>query len=188
MPNPIEFRQKLLDAKEISPAMRASYQEELDRMLHPELTARSASIGVALLAVLVICTVGLVRNMFVYETNLLTLAGWAILAVSFSYSSYLIARDLLNRKHSPKSVSAIAQAIYVAAASVTVVALLLGLQKPSDPASTFNAFFVFVFYVACLAWTIEGRIAAVELAAREQMLRIEYRLADLADKFERTKS
>jgi hypothetical protein len=186
--NPTEFRQKLLEAEEMSPALRASYKEELDRMLHPDLTARSAASGIGLLVLLMLCTAGLVHNMFVYETNLLTLAGWAILAISFSYASHLIVRDLWRRKHAPTSASHISRAIYFAAASITVVALLVGLQKPSDPRSTFNALFVFVFYVVCLAWTLESRIGAGELAAREQMLRIEYRLADLSDKLERAKT
>src|SRR5438309_141077 len=114
MPNPTEFRQKLLDAADVTPALRVSYQEELDRMLHPQLTARSASFGLTLLVVLVICTIGIVRNMFVYEVNLLTLTGWMILAISFSYCSYLIVCDLLGRKHSSKSMSTIAQTVYFA--------------------------------------------------------------------------
>jgi len=188
MPNQAtEFRQKLLDAEEMSPAMRASYEEELDRMLHPKLTSRSVWIGVSLLVLLVVCTLALVRNILVVDVGPLTLVGWAVLAAAFSYASYLIVRDLWQGKHSPQAVSSIAQALYVAAGAITVVALLLGLQNPSEPASTFNAFFVFVFYVACLAWTIESRIAAAELAAREQLLRIEYRLADLAEKLEQAK-
>jgi hypothetical protein len=49
-------------------------------------------------------------------------------------------------------------------------------------ASTFNTLFVFVFYFSCAAWVTSTRIAAAELAAKEQMLRIEYRLADLAER------
>jgi len=182
-----EFRQKLLNAQPMSPVLRASYEEELDRMLHPKLTMRSAWIGVALLVMLVAFTLALVRNIFVFKPDLLTLTGWSVLAVAFSYASYLIVRDLWQRKHSPKSVSSIAQALCFAAGTLTAVTLLLGLQEPSDPASTFKAFFVFVFYVACLSWSIESRIAAAELASREQSLRIEFRLADLADKLERAK-
>jgi hypothetical protein len=183
-----EFRQRLLNDQEMSPALRASYEEELDHILRPKLTPRLKLIGVSLLVPLVVCTLALVRNMIMIEARPLTLVSWAILAAAFSYSSYLILRDLRQKKHSPKSVSSIAQALYFAAASITVVALLIGLQKPADPASTFNAFFLFVFYVACLAWTIETRIAAAELSAREQMLRIEYRLADLAEKLGQAKS
>lgn len=171
----------------MSPALRASYEEELERIVHPKLTPRSVSIEVSLLALLVVCMLALLCNILVVDVGPLTLVGWAMLAAALSYASYLIVRDLWQRKHSPKSASSIAQALYFAAAVITVVALLIGLQNPSDPASTFNAFFVFMFYVACLAWTIESRIAAAELAAREQMLRIEYRLADLADKLEQAK-
>jgi hypothetical protein len=37
-----------------------------------------------------------------------------------------------------------------------------------------------VFYFACSEWAVHHRIAAAELAAKEQMLRIECRLADLS--------
>jgi hypothetical protein len=175
-----DFREQLFGAQEMSPALRASYQEELDRMFNPKLTPRSAVIGSVLLVLLLICTLGIVRNMFVYDLGPLTLVGWAVLAASFSYASYLIIRDLCLRRHAPKSVFSIAHALTFAAGTITVVALLIGLQKPSDPASTFNALYVFVFYVACVEWSTQSRIAAAELAAREQMLRIECRLADIA--------
>jgi hypothetical protein len=55
-------------------------------------------------------------------------------------------------------------------------------MEPDKPASMFNAFFIFVFYYACSEWAVQNRIAAAELAAREQMLRIECRLADLAER------
>ena len=60
----------------------------------------------------------------------------------------------------------------------------MGLNEPDKPASMFNAFFVFIFYYACSEWAMYNRIAATELAAREQMLRIECRLADLAERVE----
>jgi hypothetical protein len=175
-----EFRDRLFESQEMSPAPRASYQDELDRMLNPKLTSRSAVVGSVLLVLLLVCTLGIVRNMFVYEPGPLTLLGWAVLAATFTYASFLIIRDLWLRKHSPKSAFSIAHALTFAAGTITVVALLIGLQKPSDPASTFNALYVFVFYVACVEWSTQSRIAAAELAAREQMLRIEYRLAEIA--------
>jgi uncharacterized PurR-regulated membrane protein YhhQ (DUF165 family) len=177
--NTEEFRKALFESQEMSPALRASYQEELDRMLNPKLTPHSAVVGFVLLVLLLICTLGIVRNMFVYDPDPLTLLGWAVLAAAFSYASILIIRDLWLRKHSPKSAFSIAHALTFAAGTITVVALLIGLQKPSDPASTFNVLYVFVFYVACVEWSTQSRIAAAELAAREQMLRIECRLADI---------
>jgi hypothetical protein len=69
-----------------------------------------------------------------------------------------------------------------AAGTVTVIVLLIGLPHSSDPRSLFNAFYVFVFYFACSVWGLETRIAAAEMASREQSLRIECRLADLAER------
>lgn len=183
-----EFIQRLMNAEQISPALRASYQAELDAMLEPKLTARPALIGIALLVALLTCTVLIVRNMFIYDVSALILLSWAILAIAFAAASWLIAHDLWRGKHSPKSAFSIGHILTFAAGAITVASLLMGLNEPDKPASMFNAFFVFVFYYACSEWAAHNRIAAAELAAREQMLRIECRLADLADRMENTKS
>src|SRR5262245_13494387 len=98
-----EFIQQLKKAQDISPALRASYQAEVDAMVQPKLTARPALIGVAMATALVVCTVLIIRNMFVYTVNTLTLVSWATLAAAFSSAAYLIVRDLWRGKHSPKS-------------------------------------------------------------------------------------
>jgi hypothetical protein len=71
-----------------------------------------------------------------------------------------------------------------AAGMLTVVAMLRGMNAPADPSSTFQVLFALVFYIACLFWNLDSRIGAAELAAREQMLRIEYRLANLAERLQ----
>ena len=177
-----EFRQKLFNSQELSPALRASYEEELERMQNPKLVTRDVVIGLALVAILTLCTAGIVRSMLFFEVGALMLIGWGILAAAFSYAAYLIIRDIGRRKHSPKSAHSIAHTLTLAAGTITVVALLMGLQQPSDPASTFNALYVFVFYVACIAWSLESHINAAELAARERSLRLECRLADIIDR------
>jgi hypothetical protein len=175
-----EFIERLKNADDITPALRASYQAELESMLEPKLTTARALPGIGLLVTLVVCVVLIVRNMFVYDVNALTLGSWAILAVAFAAAAYYIVRDLWRGTHSQKSVFSISHILTFAAGAITVASLLMGLAEPSKPESTFNAFFVFVFYFACSEWAIHNRVAAAELAAREQMLRIECRLADLA--------
>src|SRR6476646_8365081 len=182
MNNQSKFIERLTSAQDVSPALRASYQAEMQSMLEPKLTARPALVGIVMLAVLLICSVLIIRNMFIYSVSALVLVAWSTLAIAFLVTAFLIGRDLWRGKHSPKSVFSIAHILNFAAGSVTVVSLLMGLMKPGDPASMFNAFFVFVFYFACSEWATYNRIAAAELAAREQMLRIECRLADLAEK------
>jgi len=179
-----EFRQKLFSAQEMSPALRASYEDELERMTNPKLSTQSWLVGLLLLVVFLVCAIGSLRNMFVFKWDLLSLSGAAVLTAAFFYASYLILRDMRVGKRSSKSETSIAQSLTGAAGCITVVNLLIGLQKPSDPASTFNALFVFVFYVACLTWSLERRISGAELAAREQSLRIECRLVDIAQRLE----
>jgi Kef-type K+ transport system membrane component KefB len=177
-----DFLKNLMNSEQLSPAMRASYKAELESITSQPMTPRRAWTGVVLLAVLVVCTIGILRNMFVYDPGPLILLAWGVLATSFSWVSFLIVRDLVRRKHSPKAAFSIGHILMTSAAVVTVVALLIGLNAPDDPASTFNAFFLFVWYFACVTLALDNRIAAAELAAREQMLRIEYRLADLAER------
>ena len=175
-----QFIERLKNADDITPALRASYQAELESMLEPKLTTARALPGIGLLIVLVVCVVGIVRSMIVYDADALSRAGSAVLAAGFAVAAAFIVRDLWRGKHSPKSVFSISHVLTFAAGALTVAALLTGLMKPGDPASTFKAFFVFVYYFACSEWTTHNRIAAAELATREQMLRIECRLADLA--------
>jgi hypothetical protein len=179
---PAELVQRLINAEEMSPALRRSYQAELETMLRPQITVRSALPGIVLLLILVVCIAGLVRNMFYFEAEPLVLLGWGVLALSFACAAFLIARDLWLKKHSRTSQFSISRLLTAAAGTITVVALLIGMNKPSDPASMFSAFYAFVFYVTCIAWSLDNRIAAAELAGREQMLRIECRLADLGQR------
>ena len=183
MPDNInELRQRLLEAQEMTPSLHNAYQKELDAMFHPPLTPKKALPGIGLLIVLLVCIVGIARAIVAYHPGPLMTSGYLALAAAFSYASFLIVRDLWHGTHSQKAVSSIAGSLTLAAGVITVVALLLGLREPSDPKSTFGALYVFVFYVACLGWSLDSRIATAELSAREQMLRIECRLADLAEK------
>ena len=175
------FRDQLLGAQKMSPDLEAAYRKELDAMLHPPMTARSAAPGIVLLITLLTCTALIARTAFVPPVGPLLLTGYAILAIAFFWSSVLILRSLRTRRHSHQSVSSIAGALTAAAGVITVVALLMGLRNPSDPKSLFGAFYVFVFYFACAIWALENRIKSAELSSREQSLRIEYRLAELSE-------
>jgi hypothetical protein len=165
----------------MSPALRESYQKDLDALLNPGLTARAGMAGTALVIILLVATALIARADFIYHVRGLMLVAHATLAAAFLSASILIVRDLRKRKHSPKAVSSIAGLLYGAAGIMTVIVLILGMRAPSDPKTMFGAFYIFVFYFACAVWSLENRIAAAELASREQSLRIEYRLADLAE-------
>ena len=186
MPDPSEeFRQRLLSAQEMSPDLRSAYQKEIETLLHPPLTMRSGALGIILLVELLVATALIVRADFVHHVRGLLLVGHVALAVGFLGASALIIRRLQARTYSQQSISSIASLLTGAAGIITVVALILGLRAQSDPKSLYGAFYVFVFYFACAIWSLESRIATAELSAREQSLRIECRLADLAERLQK---
>jgi len=166
----------------MSEKLAIAYRKEVDQMVHPPMTVRSALPGAVLMVLLLTCSALIVRAAIVHPIGPLMLTGYAVLAISFVWAAIAIMKDLHRRRHSPKSAGSVAGALTAAAGTITVVALLLGLRNPSDPKSLFGAFYVFVFYFACAVWALEARIKSSELAAREQGLRIEYRLADLAER------
>ena len=180
-----DFLKNLLNSEQLSPAMRASYKAELDGMTNQPLTRGRAWTGVLLLVVFSVCAIAIVRNMFVYSPGPMILLAWGILAAAFTWVSVLIVRDLWRQKHSPKSAYSVGHILMVAAGAVTVVSLMMGLNEADKAAAMFNAFFVFVWYFACTTLALDQRIAAAELAAKEQMLRIEYRLADLTERLQK---
>jgi hypothetical protein len=186
MPDPTpDLRQRLLSVEEISASLRSAYQKELDNLLQPPITKRTGALGTILAIGLIVVIALIIRADLVYSVHGLMLVGHLALAAGFVAAAILIFRDLHRRKHSRGSVLSIASLLTGTAGALTVVALILGLRAPSDPKSLFGAFYVFVFYFACAIWAIESRIAAAELANREQSLRIECRLADLAERMQK---
>jgi hypothetical protein len=177
-----DYLKRLLDADDVDPALRKSYQRELDAMLHPAMTPRAGAAGGVIFLLLAGCTVLLVRNLLYVDAEPLARVSWAIMAIAFGWVAWLIARDMWRRTHSAASQLGAAKILTGAAGTITAASLLMGLSKPENPESLFSAFFVFVFYFACVHMSVENRIAAAELASREQMLRIEYRLASIAER------
>ena len=180
-----EFRNQLLNTQETSPALREAYRKELDAMLQPPMTAKSALPGIALLIMLLVCTGLIARAILFHPVGGMLLGMYIILAAASLAASAFLIRDLLKRKHSQHSASSVAGLLTAAAGTMTVLVLLVGLRNASDPKSLFGAFYVFIFYFSCAIWGLHARIAAAELGAREQSLRIEYRLADLAERLEK---
>ncbi len=182
---PVDLVQRLINAEEISPTLRRSYQAELDAMLAEPLTPRKAAPGVFLLVILTLGCAILVRNLLVVDAKPTVQAGWLALLVGFAAACYPIARDLWQKKHSKKSLIAVTTYITTAAVLLTAMAMIRGMSAASEPASTFHVLFALVFLVICQFWSLDSRMAAAELASREQMLRLEYRLAELGDQMKR---
>ena len=69
----------------------------------------------------------------------------------------------------------------LALSAIIAVPMFTGLDKPGDPASSFAMLWSIVALITAFAWATGNRIAAANLETREHLLRIESRLADLAE-------
>jgi hypothetical protein len=177
------FRNQLFDAQQMTPALRDAYRRQLDDILHETHTPRSRIPAIVLLVICVGVVIGEIRALIVYPGAPTFYAGAVTMLLACAAAAVWIARDLYRGRSVRKQSFKVADLFYGAASILTVASLMHGLAKPSDPASTFNAFYVYVFLTVCAHWAFANRISAAELAAREQSLRLETRLADLAERF-----
>src|SRR3954465_15547228 len=141
-----EFIQRLTSAQEISPALRASYQAEMDAMLEPKLKRGQKLMGMLLLIGLAAGVGGVVRNLFVVTARPIVIAGWLVLASTFSVGAWVVGRDLWRGKSSPKSEYSIPYVLRFAAAAITVMTLLAGVGAPDKTAAEFGSFFWLLFF------------------------------------------
>lgn len=176
-----ELRQRLFEAQEMTPELRDVYQHELDAILHETLTPRKRLPSMIILMILVVCAVGIVVAMFIHH-GIVFFSSAVTMLIFCTLAAAWIARDQWRGAFTRKSSLKMADLFYGTAEVLTVLALFKGLRAPSDPATTFNFLFPFVWLITCLGWCLLNRIAAAELTVREEMLRIECRLADLAER------
>jgi hypothetical protein len=92
---------------------------------------------------------------------------------------------MYRRKHTRLATLSVANALTTAAGIMTVVVMILGVHAPRDPKNLYDVVYLFIFYFACSMWSLDSRIQASDLSAREQSLRLECRIADLAEKLDR---
>jgi peptidoglycan/LPS O-acetylase OafA/YrhL len=180
--NPAKFREELFEAEVTTPALRDGYRSELDAMLHERLTPRKRVPGTVLFVLLVLGALGEVWTMIVHPGDARFYVSATTMLAAFAFGAAWIARDLWRGKSARKSSYKFADLFYGAAGVLTVAQLMHGMFAPGDPKSTFGAFFMFVFLFVCSGWSLINRISSSELSLREELLRIECRLADLAER------
>jgi hypothetical protein len=179
---PTSFREQLFENEEMTPSLRDAYRKELDTLLFDTLTSRKRLPSLLFLLIMIVGAVGEVWTMIVHPGDARFYVAAMTMLVAFAFGGAWIVRDLWRGKSSRKASYKFADIFYGAAGLLTTVQLMHGMFAPNDPRSTFGAFFMFVFLFVCGAWSLRDRIAAAELSAREHMLRVECRLAELAER------
>ena len=177
------FRDRLLDAQETTPAMRDEYRKRLHALLHHDLTPRTRLwVWAALLASLgaaVLC----VRSLLVHHGKPDVKIVLPSYAAVFAILALWLGRVLWQGGFARRTSYAIIEGLGSVFVGVYVtVTLLRGMQAPSDPASTLAAIWAVMLLVVGFAWGTGNRIASATLETREHLLRIESRLADLAER------
>jgi hypothetical protein len=181
---PTDFRDRLLHAQPMTRGLRDEYRKELDALLHHRLTptTRRATWG-GIAACLVF--VGLcLRALVLYRGKdpQLWIVMPSFIAVSVALAGWLT-QVLRRGGFARRTMWTVIEWLGGAFVSVVVIVNLLGgINKPSDPASTYAAVWALLLIIVAFAWATGNRIAALELRAREQLLRLESRLADLAER------
>jgi hypothetical protein len=180
------FREQLLSAQSMTPALREEYRKEMEGILVHKLSPAARMVNGILLLVWVglaaWCVWGAIKHR---ASPKATFDWWINLAMYFVVFVLLAAggvRNALKGEHTWRAYFNVAGMFYTAAGITVTLALLRGLRTPHDPASTFGAVFALVFLVVCLGWALQNRIDAALLSTREHMLRMESRLADLAER------
>jgi|SRR4051794_29845955 hypothetical protein len=176
------FRQQLFEVEEMTPSLRDAYRRELDTLLHETFTPRKRLPSILFLLIIVVGAVGEIWTMCVHSGDSRFYVSATTMLIAFAIGAAWIARDFWRGKSVRKDSYKFADVFYAAAGVLTVVQLFHGMFAPADPRSTFGALFMFVFLFVCAGWSFINRISAAELAAREHMLRIECRIAELAER------
>ncbi len=186
---PAEFRERLLDAQPVTAALRAEYQREVEAIVNHKLTPRGRVLNVIGMLVWAGFAVACVWSAIVHRgTPRADTFYWINLSIYFVVFVLLAlgsARNAWKGAHTWRAYFHVAGMFYTAAGITVTLALLRGLRAPHDPASTFGAIYALVFLIVCLGWALQNRIDAALLKTREGMLRIESRLADLAERLEK---
>jgi hypothetical protein len=179
---PTSFREQLFENENMTPSLRDAYRKELDALLYDTHTPRKRLPSLLFLLFMIVGAVGEVWTMIVHTGDMRFYISATTMLLAFAFGAAWIARDLWRGKSARKTSYKFADVFYGAAGVLTTVQLMHGMFAPNDPRSTFGAFFMFVFLFVCGAWSLRDRIASAELSAREHMLRVECRLAELAER------
>lgn len=174
------FRDRLLDAQQMTPGLREEYRRELNSILVHRLTPRTRLMawgGVfAALAAAALCAQAMIRYPQSWIVN-------GTFSAVLLMAALWLGRVLWQGGFARRELFAVIEGLGgTAAGAFLLVVLFRGMNAPSDPDSIFGGIMAILLVMVGFAWGTGNRIAAAKLETREHLLRIESRLADLAER------
>lgn len=177
------FRNQLIGAQSMTASLRQEYQKELDALLHHRLTpwTRLLTWGgmIAAIVTAVLCGRAMIRypqSAFVNGTFV------AVALMTAGWFGRVIRQGSFERRASFVVVERFGG---IATAAFVLSTLFRGMHSPSDPGSIFGGIMAVMLTMVGFAWGTGNRIAAANMEVREHLLRVESRLADLAERVEK---
>ena len=178
---PTEFRERLIDAQQMTPALREEYRKELDALFNCRLTPRGRALTVGGIIVALAFTALTVRGLvFHHDKPGMKLIFPIYLACCLGTAAWLgwvLWQGGFARRTSYAVIEGIGG---IFTGTYITVVFLRGMHTPSDPANLMAAIWAVMLIVVGFAWGTGNRIAAAALETRAHLLRMESRLADLA--------
>ena len=178
-----EFRERLLDAQRTTPALREEYRRELDKLLHVQLTPQSRWLTVGGIVVSLGFAIACIASLIVHHAKP---GVWFLLpaySAIFLLAALALILALRRGGFARRSAFTVVEQLGGAMVGIYVtVALFRGMRAPADPVSIYWTVWAVLFAMVGFAWGTGNRIAAATLETREHLLRIESRLADLAER------
>jgi amino acid transporter len=176
------FREQLLGAERMTPALREEYRRELDALLHHRLTPGTRLLTwaglLAAVATAVVCTQAAIR----YQREWFVNGTFAVVGVLVAL---WFARALWQGGFARRASFAVVEWLGGAATSAFVlVTLFRGIAAPAEPGSVFGALMAIMLMMTGFAWGTGNRITAAKMETREHLLRLESRLADLTERLQ----
>lgn len=180
---PSAFRDKLLDAQQVTSTLREDYRKELDSLLNHRLTPQTRLATWGGLIVALVFTALCIRSLISPQANNGSMVVAAAVGVVSIMISLWFVRGLRQGGFARRTSFAVTECLgSIVVGAVVVTTLIGGMSAPSDPASTFWAIWGLMILIVGFAWSTGNRISAATLESREHMLRLESRLADLAER------
>lgn len=175
------FRERLLDAEQVTPALKERYHKELQPMLEKQLAGmrRWIWLGVAVMGLGFAVGFGtlavVLPSDFPWSGRLIFAAG-ALFGIGFGLLGLKVfRRGSLDLKFDTWAANGMAWALPVLVATVAMVA------APDNVVGLRMILSGLVFLVMGAAFLIRHVVEQSELKTREKLLEIEYRLVELAD-------